>query len=162
MRPISGKAALRAGFDRAGGHARLLVLAAGLTAALTGPAPADDAAAEATYRDIEATLGGVPSFVRAYPKVAVAGAWAQIKALSFSGPTALDPKVKALISLGVAAQIPCQYCVWMDTRSARAAGASDEEIGEAIAIAATTRHWSTVFYGQQLDLDQFRRELGGN
>jgi AhpD family alkylhydroperoxidase len=160
MRTTAGKAALRADFSQTGAYVRALALAVGLATGVAGPALAGEAA-DAAYRDIEATLGGVPSFVRAYPKAAMPGAWEQIKALNFSGPTALDPKVKALISLGVAAQIPCQYCVWMDTRSARAAGASDEEIGEAIAIAATARHWSTVFHGQQLDFDQFRRELGG-
>ena len=70
-------------------------------------------------------------------------------------------KEKALISLGVSAQIPCAYCVWEDTKSARDAGASDEEIGEAVAVSAVTRHWSTFFNGMALDFDQFKADLGG-
>ena len=66
-----------------------------------------------------------------------------------------------LISLAVAAQIPCQYCIWSDTRDAKAAGATDEEIGEAVTMAALTRHWSTIFNGMQVDFDTFKKEMGG-
>lgn len=141
-----------------------LAFAAGLATAALASAPvhADDVDAEAsaTYADIEAVFGGVPSFIMQYPKTGVAGAWAQLKGLEF-GETALDAKTKALIGIAVAAQVPCHYCVWADTNTARAAGASDEEIGEAVAIAALTRHWSTFFHGMQVDFEQFKAELGG-
>ena len=87
-------------------------------------------------------------------------AWAELKGLEF-GETALDAKAKALIGIAVAAQIPCHYCVWSDTNTAKAAGASDEEVAEAVAISALTRHWSTFFHGMQVDFDQFKMELGG-
>jgi AhpD family alkylhydroperoxidase len=51
-----------------------------------------------------------------------------------------DAEVKALIGLAVVAQIPCSYCIWADAESAKAAGASEEEIHEAVAIAATERY----------------------
>lgn len=73
----------------------------------------------------------------------------------------MPAKTKALISLAVAAQIPCTYCIWADTQSARLAGATDEEIREAVAMAALTRHWSTVFNGMQVDFETFKKELGG-
>nr|WP_280952187.1 carboxymuconolactone decarboxylase family protein [Mesorhizobium sp. WSM3868] len=73
----------------------------------------------------------------------------------------MPPKVKSLISLAVAAQIPCNYCVWSDTENAKRAGATDEEIQEAVALAALTRHWSTIFYGMQVDFAQFKKEMGG-
>ena len=50
----------------------------------------------------------------------------------------------------------------MDTNSARQAGASDQEIAEAVAIAGMTRNWSTIFNGLQVDLATFQAELGGN
>lgn len=129
------------------------------------PAHAQDAAmnasAEATYKEIEGMLGGVPSFVKAFPKAGIAGAWAEERDLEMSDKTALPPKVKALISLAVAAQIPCQYCIWADTNSARQFGASDEEIAEAVGMAALTRHWSTVFNGLQIDFETFKKEMGG-
>lgn len=124
-------------------------------------ARADEAAVAATYADIEKTMGGVPSFVKRLPKAALPGAWQELKDLELAGDTALPAKTKALISLAVAAQIPCTYCVWADTNSARQAGASDEEIAEAVGIAALTRHWSTYFNGLQVDFDEFRKEMGG-
>lgn len=122
---------------------------------------ADDASVQATYDDIQQTLGGVPSFIRQVSKTALPGAWSEIKALQFSGDTALPAKFKALISLAVSAQIPCSYCIWEDTQGARQAGATDEEIQEAVAIAASTRHWSTIFNGMQVDFETFKKELGG-
>ena len=126
------------------------------------PARADDATTAATYKDIEQTLGSVPSFVNVFAKAALPGAWLEVKALTFSDNTALPPKMKALISLAVAAQIPCTYCIWSDTQDARRAGATDEEIREAVAIAALTRHSSTIFNGMQVDFETFKKELGGD
>ena len=141
-----------------------LISAAVLTADLSTAslsAHAEGPNVEATYADIEKTLGGVPTFVKQMPAAALPGAWQELKDLELSEDTALSPKTKALISLAVSAQIPCTYCIWADTNTARQAGASDEEIGEAVAMAALTRHWSTIFNGLQVDLDTFKQELGG-
>ena len=137
---------------------RLLTLAAVL--ALAAPALASDV--DATKADIQNTLGGVPTFISQVADAALPGLWLQTKTLEFSADTALDAKTKALVSLGVSAQIPCTYCVWMDTNSARQAGATDQEIAEAVAIAGMTRNWSTIFNGLQVDLATFQAELGGN
>lgn len=134
-----------------------LILAAATFMAI--PAMADDMSAEAAYADMAKSFGSVPSFVKEVPKSAVAGLWQQTKDLEFSENTALPPKVKALISLAVAAQIPCTYCIWSDTQSARQAGATDEEIKEAVAMAGLTRQWSTIFNGMQVDFEQFKKEL---
>lgn len=139
----------------------LFATAALAIAALGSPAFAADMTYEETLKDIEATFGSVPTFVKQVPKAALPGAWMEEKMLEFSDSTALSPKVKALISLAVAAQIPCEYCIWSDTMSAKRAGASDEEIGEAVAMAGLTRHWSTLFNGLQVDLPTFKKELGG-
>jgi AhpD family alkylhydroperoxidase len=142
----------------------------GITAALTAcvvfaaiagigtPASAQDASAQATYRDIEQTLGSVPSFFKMFPEVGVAGAWGEFKSVQLNPKTALNGKTKELIGLAVAAQIPCQYCVYFHTAAAKLNGATDEEIREAVAMAAIARHWSTVLNGMQADLDGFKRE----
>ena len=137
-----------------------------LAAVLTicqGAARADDMNpnAQAVYADIEKTFGGVPSFVKKLPNAALAGYWQMTKELELSDKTALPPKTKALISLAVAAQIPCTYCVFADTASAKRLGASDEEIAEAVAMSALTRTSSTLFNGLQIDLEQFKKEMGG-
>ncbi|AZO70610.1 MAG: carboxymuconolactone decarboxylase family protein [Mesorhizobium sp.] len=136
-----------------------LLAAVALTATLAAPASADDY--DAAIKDIQSTMGGVPGFVKQFPKAGLPGAWAEIKAIELSDKTALPPKVKSLISLAVAAQIPCNYCIWSDTENAKRAGATDEEIHEAVAMAALTRHWSTIFNGMQVDFAQFKKDMGG-
>jgi AhpD family alkylhydroperoxidase len=140
----------------------MVALAAALLGAssLSLPAAADDASYQAAMKDIEATLGFAPTFFKDQPKAGFAGAWQQLKELEFSEGTALSPKVKSLIGLAVVAQIPCSYCIWADAASAKAAGATDEEIREAVGIAATERYWSTMLNGMQADLPTFKTEFG--
>lgn len=142
--------------------ARTLAVSAALAAAFAAPALAESTSYDATLTDIAATFGSVPTFIKAVPKAALPGAWLEEKMLELSNSTAPPPKVKALISFAVAAQIPCQYRIWSDTMAARQAGASDEEIGEAVAMAALTRHWSTLFNGLQVDFDAFKKDMGGD
>lgn len=118
--------------------------------------------AEQTYAEIEATFGFVPTFMKAYPKSGIAGAWALTRDLELSEDTELPPKTKALINIAVAAQIPCRYCLWIDTKTARELGATDEEIAEAVGQAALTRHWSTITNGLQIDFEEFKTEFGGD
>ncbi|MER8490996.1 carboxymuconolactone decarboxylase family protein [Mesorhizobium australicum] len=140
-------------------HVLLSAAAACVLSLASAPAHADDY--DATLKDIQSTMGGVPSFVKQFPKTGLPGAWAEVKAIELSDKTALPPKVKSLISLAVAAQIPCTYCIWSDTQDAKRAGATNEEIQEAVAMAALTRHWSTIFNGMQVDFDTFKKEMGG-
>ena len=121
-------------------------------------ARADDSSAQATYRDIEQTLGSVPTFFKLFPQAAIAGAWAEFKSLQLNPKTKLDGKTKELIGLAVSAQVPCHYCIYFHTAAAKANGATDEEVREAVAMAAVTRHWSTVLNGMQVDLAAFKRE----
>ena len=134
----------------------LLALAAGALLVVT-PARAEDASATAAYKDIQATFGSVPDMFKTLPDVAVAGAWAEIKGVQLNPKTALDGKTKELMGLAVASQIPCQYCIYFHTLAAKANGASDEEIKEAVAMAAIVRHWSTMLNGSQVDLATFKK-----
>ena len=120
------------------------------TASMTMAKTADD-----VYKDAKRIWGFVPQFIMKYPKESVAGAWNQFKSLEMA-TTAIPAKIKSLISLAVASQVPCSYCVEMDTRSAKAAGASDREISEAVAMAANTRHWSTILNGNMIDENEFK------
>ncbi|SFN73971.1 alkylhydroperoxidase AhpD family core domain-containing protein [Mesorhizobium sp. NFR06] len=139
------------------GKTGLLIVAAGALLAIT-PARAEDASATAAYKDIQATLGSVPDMFKTLPDVAVAGAWAEIKGVQLNPNTALDGKTKEPMGLAVASQIPCQYCIYFHTLAAKANGASDEEIKEAIAMAAIVRHWSTMLNGSQVDLATFKKQ----
>jgi AhpD family alkylhydroperoxidase len=66
---------------------------------------------------------------------------------------ALDAKTKQLIGLAVSAQIPCAYCVYALTKGAKAAGATDAQIKEAIATAALVRFNSTMLNGSDGGLE---------
>jgi len=136
----------------------LLVLTTAIGFASATSASAQDAGAQAAYRDIEQTLGSVPTFFKMFPESGIAGAWAEFKSVQLNPKTALDNKTKQLIGLAVSAQIPCQYCIYFHTAVAKANGASDAEIREAVAMAAITRHWSTVLNGMEIDLAQFKSE----
>jgi AhpD family alkylhydroperoxidase len=146
-------------------HSSIAVLAAaagfGALATLSGPTAAEEMTAEETYADIERTLGTVPSFFRAVPESGIAGAWAEMKGVQMNPDTALDGKTKELLGLAVASQIPCQYCIYFHTLAAKANGATEEEVKEAVAMAAIVRHWSTVLNGMQVDLATFKQETDG-
>jgi AhpD family alkylhydroperoxidase len=135
---------------------RLLILtAAGL--ALAGAAAAQDAVE--AYADIEKTLGAVPGMFTVFPEAGIAGAWDEFKSVQLNPDTALVGKTKELLGLAVASQIPCSYCIYFHTAAAKANGASEEEIKEAVAMAAIVRHWSTVLNGMQVDPATFRAEV---
>jgi AhpD family alkylhydroperoxidase len=121
-------------------------------------ARAEDASATAAYKDIQSTLGMVPGFFKVFPQSGIAGAWAEFKTIQLNPDTKLNGKTKELIGLAVAAQIPCTYCIYFHTAAAKANGATDEEISEAVAMAAISRHWSTVLNGMQVDLAAFKND----
>jgi AhpD family alkylhydroperoxidase len=128
------------------------------TLAAIGTASAEPTA-QATYQDMQKTLGLVPSFLKAFPEEGIAGAWDELKTVQMNPATALSGKTKELIGLAVAAQIPCRYCIYFHTQFAKLNGASDGELKDAIAMAAITRHWSTVLNGMAIDLTEFKQEL---
>jgi len=143
-----------------------LLVAAGLALAaafaLPRPALAQETAspeARAAYADMERTLGLVPTFLKAFPQEAVAPAWDELKAVQLNPASAIPPKYKELIGLGVAAQIPCRYCIYFHTKAANLDGAGEAEVKEAVLMAALTRQWSTVLNGLQTDEGAFRAEL---
>jgi AhpD family alkylhydroperoxidase len=123
-----------------------------------GPAPLVIDAASA-YKDIEHTLGFVPTFLRRFPESGIVAAWGEFKAVELNPKTPLSGKQKELIGLAVAAQIPCQYCVALHTEIAKLNGATDLEIREAVAVASISRHWSTVLNGSLFDEAKFRKEV---
>jgi AhpD family alkylhydroperoxidase len=127
---------------------------------VAGSAKAQSADAARTRADIQKTFGFVPAFIQQTPDAFLPGAWSELVALEMSTNTALPCETKELIGLAVAAQIPCRYCTYAHTEFAKLSGADSTEIGEALAMAALTRHWSTFFNGMQLDENKFRAEIG--
>ena len=89
----------------------------------TPPKPMALTDAASARADITAHVGFVPMFLDGVPDAQLPAAWGAMRATEFS-PGKLDGKVKSLISVAVASQIPCRYCVIADTEFARLNGAS--------------------------------------
>jgi AhpD family alkylhydroperoxidase len=115
--------------------------------------------AQAARADIQKTLGFVPQFLQRLPDLALPGAWEEMKTLQLNPNTALDGKAKEMIGLAVASQIPCRYCIYAHTEFGKLSGAGEAEAGEAVTMAAITRHWSTFLNGIQTDEAKFRAEI---
>lgn len=115
--------------------------------------------AQSAYDDMKRTLGVVPTFFRRFPQAAIASAWQAYKAVEMNPRTALSGKHKELIGLAVSAQVPCKFCTHFHTEAARMNGATDAEVGEAVAMAGLTRKWSTFLNGIEMDESTFKREV---
>lgn len=114
----------------------------------------------ATHKEIAAAFGGTePDFLKRYPSVALVSLWKQIKAVTMNGSSSLPVKTKLLISLAVATQMPSAVCVKDYTAMARANGATEQEIQEAVAMAGLTRSASTVLNGAMPDETKWRRDI---
>ncbi|HTM44521.1 MAG TPA: carboxymuconolactone decarboxylase family protein [Polyangiaceae bacterium] len=115
-----------------------------------GPEPA-------SYGEIRQMFGMVPSFFKMLPPNLVDASWKEFKDL-WMQETSIPAKYKDLISVAVASQIPCKYCISSDSQFATFDGASDQELKEAVLMASLTRKWSTVLNGSLQDDAEFRRE----
>jgi AhpD family alkylhydroperoxidase len=140
-----------------------LALSFAVVASLVAAASAENhrapAPQNATLAEVQNTFGFVPDFVKGIPDALLPGFWAGITGLEMNPATKLDGKTKELIGLAVAAQVPCEYCVYFHTEAARLNGATDEEIKEAVAMASLTRMGSTILNGNQTDKAQFKKDV---
>lgn len=109
------------------------------------------------HRDIEQTLGQVPSWLREIPDEAVSGFWGLMKEFHLA-ETAIPNKYKELIGLAVSGATRCRYCALFHTEAAKLFGATDQEIAEASLMGGVTMNVSTFLNAQQTDFDQFRKE----
>jgi AhpD family alkylhydroperoxidase len=121
-------------------------------------APEEWTDADEALLDIENTLGFLPQFVRNLTNASLPGAWQEVKDLYFNPNTALDQKLKNLIGLAVAAQMPDRLNIYFNKNSSRALGCTDQQIAEATTMSALTRHWSTFLNGMAFDKKEFQRE----
>ena len=136
---------------------RLIFIIPVLLIPITLSAQSSDAYKQAK-KEIEQTFGTFLSMFEAFPEHALPGAWDSFKQLQ-SPDNAIPPKYRELMQLSVASQIPCVYCVYYHTTVAKAYGATDEEIKEAIAHGAQTRQWSMVLQGNQIEFEDFKAEV---
>ena len=100
-------------------------------------------------------------FSETMPQAAHQAAWDEYKAIMVN-ETAVPSKYKELVAIGVAASIPCNYCIVVHQAMAKQAGATDEEIKEALAAASQVRKWSTIVQGNQIDMERLKQSVGAN
>ena len=110
-------------------------------------------------RDIEETLGIVPTFFKEVPDGLIPAEWESFKSLMLSDQTAIPNKYKELIGLAVSGATRCRYCCYFHTEAARLFGATEDEITETALIAKNTMGWSTYLNTLQFDYDQFVSEF---
>ena len=132
-----------------------LVVAALMTG---GTAYAEDQTPAEARAEAKEMFGMALPELEIYPDSGVVGAWTWMKDVE-DGKGALDAKTRELIGLAVASQIPCLYCIHYHRKAAAAYGATEQELREASAVAANTRHWSTVLYGAEVDIDEYKAKM---
>lgn len=110
------------------------------------------------YEEMKETLGLVPTFFKTVPDTSLEQEWELFKRLQVDeGP--IPGKYRELIGLGVAAATRCRYCTLFHTEMAKLAGATEEEIENAVHFAKATAGWSTYVNGLQADYETFKDEV---
>ena len=97
-------------------------------------------------------------FIEMHPKAVQPAADAYYKAVEekvFNG--AIPLKYAQLAALSASVAMKCEYCIPAHTSFAIAAGATEEEIKTAVAIAADVALNSSMLYGTQSDMDEFMK-----
>ena len=95
-------------------------------------------------------------FIELHPKAVQPAADAYYKAVEekvFNG--AIPLKYAQWVALSASVAMKCEYCVPAHTSFAIAAGATEEEIKTAVAIAADVALNSSMLYGTQFDMEEF-------
>jgi hypothetical protein len=77
---------------------KTLSIVAGTFTALFALSPVSQASpgeAQATYQDIQKTLGLVPGFLKAFPETGIAAAWDELKSVQLNPNTALPGRPRS-------------------------------------------------------------------
>ncbi len=110
-----------------------------------------------TRKEIEEHCGLVPSWIENLSEPASDHSWGLVRDFEL-GETELSAREKALIGVGVAAAIECPYCIYFHKAEARMEDATADELTEAVNLASTTKYFSTVLHGSEVDLNEFVSE----
>ena len=110
------------------------------------------------YREIEETLGVVPTMFKLLPDSSLELEWQLFKRVQMEeGP--IPNKYRELIGVAIAAATKCRYCAFFHTEMAKLNGATEEEIEDAVHFAKSSAGWSTYINGLQVDYEQFTSEI---
>lgn len=118
----------------------------------------NDMTRQEVYREIEQTLGKVPSFFKLVPDRSLELEWKLFKTLQLED-SPIPHKYRELIGVAISAVTKCRYCSFFHTEVAKLFGATDEEIEDAVHYAKSSAGWSAYINGMQVDYEQFANEL---
>jgi len=118
------------------------------------------ARSEEILRDVEKTLGIVPTFIREleHDSVALEHSWELVKKFIL-GESLIPAKYRELMGIAVSAALHCRFCVTFHSGVAKLFGATEEEIKEAAFLAKHTAGWSAFVDGRLADIGQLEKEL---
>jgi AhpD family alkylhydroperoxidase len=114
---------------------------------------------EEVYRDMEGTLGLVPTMFKTLPEEALEFEWRLFKQVQVNEEV-IPAKYRELIGLAAGAALGDKYCVVAHRELAKACGATDEEIEGAIRLAKGVAGWGTYMTGLDFSLETLRTEIG--
>jgi AhpD family alkylhydroperoxidase len=136
----------------------LIMFLTGVTFSQEKNKRSDDMKRQEIYKEIEQTLGLVPSFFKLVPDRSLELEWNLFKTLQLED-SPIPHKYRELIGVGISAVTKCRYCSYFHTEVAKLFGATDEEIEDAVHYAKSSAGWSAYLNGMQVDYDQFTNEL---
>jgi len=113
---------------------------------------------EDTLKDIEATIGLVPGFMKNLADDVLIKEWSLFKKYVL-GKSKIPAKYRELIGLAIAAATRCPYCTLFHTGAAKIHGATEAELQEIYFLASFSGRWSTMLFAQQYDLEKFTEEV---
>jgi len=122
------------------------------------PIEMEDASPEvrAVFADIMATrkTDWINNFwkVLAHHPPTLKRTWESVKEVM--APSALDPLTKEMIYLAVSVTKGCEYCIASHTAAARAKGATDAMLGEAMAVIGMANETNALVTGYQVEVDE--------
>ena len=101
-------------------------------------------------------------FINVYPESILKSSATYFKAqMGLYKEGAIAEKEAHLVALGTSAAVKCQYCIPYHIAELKRLGASEDEIKTAVLIAADIMKMSTLFYGNEFDLEAFKKLLKG-
>ena len=107
------------------------------------------------YQEIEAAFGMVPNFFKAQAAVDAEWAmlnWRRVKHIMLS-PGPLDRKTREIIAMVVSVVNGCQYCHLAHQTMALMAGASPEEIDQAMQVVELYQSFNAIADSLQIPCD---------
>lgn len=80
--------------------------------------------------------------------------WGVVRDLEFE-ETDRPKREKELVGLGAAAAMGCPYCIHFHTQGAKMEGITEDELTEAVTIAANVQYFSAILHGAEVDHGEF-------